>query len=107
MSASALTSASASAPFSRSISSKRHLCSRPSIWRRICAYFPPRRKDSTPKSDPMSPSKPHVAPGDLVAHRFLVEREVAVGGMGAIYRADDRQSGTRVALKIIRHHHMD
>lgn len=32
--------------------------------------------------------------------RFLVERSVGTGGMGAVYRATDRHSGAPVALKI-------
>ena len=35
-----------------------------------------------------------------VVDRFVIERAVGAGGMGAVYRALDRQSGALVALKI-------
>ncbi|GAB4570568.1 MAG: hypothetical protein Tsb0020_25470 [Haliangiales bacterium] len=40
-------------------------------------------------------------PGDVIAERFEIEREVATGGMGRIYRARDRQQGTPVAVKLL------
>lgn len=39
--------------------------------------------------------------GDVIAERFEIEREVAVGGMGRIYRARDRQQGCAVAIKLL------
>ncbi len=39
--------------------------------------------------------------GDLVAGRFLVEREAGVGGMGRVYQARDEGSGRAVALKVL------
>jgi serine/threonine protein kinase/tetratricopeptide (TPR) repeat protein len=42
-----------------------------------------------------------LAEGTLFAHRFEVERLVAIGGMGTVYCARDRTSGERVALKIL------
>ncbi|ACY15277.1 serine/threonine-protein kinase PknK [Haliangium ochraceum] len=39
--------------------------------------------------------------GDVIAERFEVEREVATGGMGRIYRARDRQEGGLVAVKLL------
>ncbi|MDI3282151.1 serine/threonine-protein kinase [Polyangium sp. 15x6] len=39
--------------------------------------------------------------GELVAGRFEVERLVARGGMGTVYRAIDRSEGAEVALKLI------
>lgn len=38
----------------------------------------------------------------LIANRFEVEREAGAGGMGTVYRAYDRQSGTAVAVKVLR-----
>ncbi len=38
-------------------------------------------------------------PGEVVAGRFCIERFVARGGMGDVYRAVDQQTGAAVALK--------
>src|SRR5262245_24497278 len=43
-----------------------------------------------------------IAPGDLFAGRFEIERLAAEGGMGAVYRARDAESGEPVALKLLR-----
>jgi len=37
---------------------------------------------------------------DVIADRFVLERRVGAGGMGAVYRALDRTSGVCVALKL-------
>src|SRR5262245_57590233 len=42
-----------------------------------------------------------MGPGDLVAGRFELERLAGEGGMGAVWRALDRASGARVALKLL------
>ena len=39
-------------------------------------------------------------PGALVGERFVVERAVGAGGMGAVFQAHDRQTGLKVALKV-------
>jgi hypothetical protein len=41
-----------------------------------------------------------VAP-QLLAGRFVIEREVGRGGVGIVYRAHDQMSGQQVALKVI------
>ncbi|MGZ3451817.1 MAG: serine/threonine-protein kinase [Polyangiales bacterium] len=41
-------------------------------------------------------------PGETIAERFLIEREVASGGMGTVLRAVDRLSGEPVALKVMK-----
>ncbi|MGO9836758.1 MAG: serine/threonine-protein kinase PknK [Polyangiaceae bacterium] len=45
--------------------------------------------------------------GDVLSERFVVERLAGSGGMGAVYRALDRLSGSPVALKVMtaRGHH--
>jgi tetratricopeptide (TPR) repeat protein len=42
-----------------------------------------------------------VKSGDVIADRFVVERFVGAGGMGAVYRALDRRSGSTIALKVL------
>ncbi len=44
-----------------------------------------------------------VQPGERVAGRFEIESLAGTGGMGAVYRARDLQTGERVALKLLRH----
>ncbi|ACY15246.1 serine/threonine-protein kinase [Haliangium ochraceum] len=41
-------------------------------------------------------------PGDVLADRFQLEREVAIGGVGVIWRARDRVSELPVAVKLLR-----
>ncbi len=41
-----------------------------------------------------------VMPGTRVAERYVVERALARGGMGAVFVAHDEQMGVRVALKV-------
>jgi eukaryotic-like serine/threonine-protein kinase len=45
-----------------------------------------------------------VQAGDTIAGRFVIERAVAAGGMGRIYRARDLQSGELVAIKHLTRH---
>ena len=40
-------------------------------------------------------------PGELIGDRFELEQQIAIGGMGRIFRARDRASGEAVAVKII------
>jgi tetratricopeptide (TPR) repeat protein len=42
-----------------------------------------------------------VQPGDVIAERFEVETFAGEGGMGALYRARDRQTGATVAVKCV------
>jgi serine/threonine-protein kinase len=41
-----------------------------------------------------------VGPGDLVAGRYRLERELGSGGMGSVYVARDEKFGERIALKV-------
>ena len=40
-----------------------------------------------------------IEPGTLLQDRFLIEEQIGVGGMGAVYRAVDQKFGTSVAVK--------
>jgi tetratricopeptide (TPR) repeat protein len=42
-----------------------------------------------------------VKPGDLVGGRFAIEALIGKGGMGRVFRAVDRASGSRVAMKVL------
>ncbi|WP_437590069.1 serine/threonine-protein kinase [Sorangium sp. So ce1000] len=44
----------------------------------------------------------HLIPGDLVASRYRVDRQLAEGGMGVIWAATHLANGERVALKLLR-----
>jgi len=49
----------------------------------------------------MSRTDAPLAPGSVVADRFVVERLAGEGGMGRVYRALDRQRGEAIALKVM------
>ncbi len=54
----------------------------------------------TPTSTP--PAADILSPGDLLSHRYRIERFLARGGMGEVYHAFDLELEIQVALKTIR-----
>ncbi|MEP7121491.1 MAG: serine/threonine-protein kinase [Byssovorax sp.] len=42
-----------------------------------------------------------LTPGELVAGKYLIDRVLGVGGMGAVFAAADQQTGERVAIKCL------
>jgi len=47
-----------------------------------------------------------LSPGTLVDGRYTIEEVIGRGGMGVVYRAKDNQTGTVLALKLIRAEHV-
>ncbi len=45
---------------------------------------------------------PHFAPGAAFGKRYRIIEEIGSGGMGRVYKAEDKELGTTVALKMIR-----
>ena len=58
--------------------------------------------DSTETRTPrLDGARPMPAPGEVLAGRFRLEREVGHGGAGVVYAALDRTIGQRVAVKVL------
>lgn len=58
--------------------------------------------DSTETRTPrLDGARPMPAPGEVLAGRFRLEREVGHGGAGVVYAAFDRTIGQRVAVKVL------
>ena len=56
--------------------------------------------EPTVKAEPGRAS-PRLAPGEVLAGRFIVRRFIARGGMGEVYEAEDQELRSRVALKTV------
>ena len=54
-----------------------------------------------PIAPPSSAALPGVRPGDTLGGRYVVDRLVGGGGMGAVYRASDQVDGRIVAVKVL------
>jgi eukaryotic-like serine/threonine-protein kinase len=55
-----------------------------------------------PVAHAVEPARAAPIPGQVIGGRFRIERELGVGGMGAVYAARDQVTGARVALKLMR-----
>ena len=59
----------------------------------------PSPEKSPPPAQQRSPHDGMLQPGDLLADRFEIERQLGRGGFGAVYAAMDRSLGRRIAIK--------
>jgi serine/threonine protein kinase/Flp pilus assembly protein TadD len=57
--------------------------------------------EPTVKAEEPGRAQPRLAPGEVLAGRFIVRRFIARGGMGEVYEAEDQELRSRVALKTV------
>lgn len=56
--------------------------------------------------DPVMWDSGTIGVGDVLADRYLLERELALGGLGAVYVARDQVTATEVAVKVLHAEHL-
>jgi len=69
---------------------------------RFCSNCASSLKESEPSSRTIKSSSFEIGRGDLFAGRYEIIESLGQGGMGKVYRAQDRKIGEVVALKLIR-----
>ncbi|MHB8095024.1 MAG: protein kinase domain-containing protein [Candidatus Aminicenantales bacterium] len=69
---------------------------------RFCSNCASPLKESEPSSRTIKSSSFEIGRGDLFAGRYEIIESLGQGGMGKVYRAQDRKIGEVVALKLIR-----
>ena len=55
-----------------------------------------------PDQDQLTKDRIQYSPGENFGKRYTIIEEIGRGGMGKVYKAEDNELGTTIALKVIR-----
>lgn len=76
-----------------------------SIYCSKCGFLIEKKADTltfTPALEPLKDSQLQFSPGDPFGTRYRIVEEIGRGGMGRVYKAEDKELDITVALKMIR-----